>query len=65
MRFYQHLVNLHLQNLLHPCYPEEARKDAKWRPCLCEEEVVDRRFVFYSLHFAAIHAIRDIKSFEK
>ena len=62
MRFYQHL---HLQNLTHPCYPEEARKDAKWRPCVCEEEVVDRRFVFYSLHFAAIHAIRNIKSFEK
>ena len=33
--------------------------------CMCEEEVMDRCFVFSSLHYAAIHAIRDIKSFEK
>ena len=61
MRFYKHLANLHLQSLLHPCYPEEARKDAKWRPRMCEEELMDRRFVFFSLHYAA----RDIKGFEK
>jgi len=39
MRFYQHLVNLHLQNLLRLCYPEEACKFSVEKTCkkYCEK----------------------------
>ena len=48
-----HLQLLHIPNLLHPrLNPAEASKDDKWGNCICEEEVMDRCFVFSLLIWA-------------